>query len=81
MRQKAENAKPQIVADEYHAMRNKFLAAVGQSAETGRSLPRQYMIAAASKPYHDWQWLRRLVVSCLPPNLIKRLPPVAAAVR
>ena len=28
-----------------------------------------------------WQWLRRLVVSCLPPNLIKRLPPVAAAVR
>jgi hypothetical protein len=28
-----------------------------------------------------WQWLRRLVISCLPQNLIKRLPPVAAAVR
>ena len=26
-----------------------------------------------------WQWLRRLVVSCLPASLIRRLPPVAAA--
>ena len=47
MRQKAENAKPQIVADEYNTLRDEPLATISEPAEPGRALPRQRMIAAA----------------------------------
>ena len=39
MRQEAEDAEPQVVADDHDALRNELFAVVGHAAEASRSLP------------------------------------------